>query len=79
MRTLGAALGGGLGGLLSRFGGGLLAVGFLGGGNGGLEGLGTLGEGGFDSLVPGGGFTGNSTGHYYYFVYGILSSNLRFN
>jgi hypothetical protein len=69
MRTLRAALGGGLGRLLSRLASRLLAIGLLGGGNGGLEGLGTLGEGRFDSLVPGGGFTGNSTGHYYYFVY----------
>jgi hypothetical protein len=76
MGTLGAALGGGLGGLLSRLSGRLLAVGFLGGGNSGLEGLGTFSEGSFDSLVPGGGFTGNSTGHYYYFVYSFLLLNL---
>jgi hypothetical protein len=72
MGTLGAALSGGSSRLRSRLSGRLLAVGFLGGGNGGLEGLGTLGEGSFDSLVPGGGFTGNSTGHYYYFVYSFF-------
>jgi hypothetical protein len=75
MGSLGATLGGGLlaGSLLAN---GLLAVRFLGGGNGGLEGLGALGEGGFNSHVPGGGFSGNSAGHGYIFVYRKMSLNL---
>jgi hypothetical protein len=72
MRTLRAALGR----LLRSLGGRLLTVGLLGSGDGGLERLGALGKGSLNSLVPGRGFTGNSAGHCYYFVYRFLLNKI---